>query len=113
MTHTPVTSNGDVWPRGLPDPIAEHRTDYWKWVESHADTTMRDILLGLRNHWRDTNTRFFDDRMHEPYITLTEPSAPRIYAQCCPVSSWGSRLEIKLRPSLLTGTHPRMAPGRR
>lgn len=44
--------------------------------------------------------------MTEPYVTLTEPSKPSLYGQCCPVSSWGSRLEIKLRPSLLSGTHP-------
>jgi hypothetical protein len=84
-------------------------------VEDHADTTTRDNFLALRDHWRDCNTRFFDGRMLEPYITLTEPSAPQIYGQCCPVSSWGSRLEIRIRPSLLDGTHPRMngsTPGR-
>lgn len=95
----------------LPQPVVGHRTDYWAWVENYADTASRDILLSLRDHWRDCNTRFFDGIMLEPYITLTEPSAPQIYGQCCSVSSWGSRLEIRIRPSLLDGTHPHMAPG--
>ena len=55
----------------LPESVVGHRVDYWAWVENHADTTSRDSLLVLRDHWRDTNTRFFDGRMLEPYITLT------------------------------------------
>ena len=97
-----------ILPHDLPEPVVGHRVDYWTWVENHADTTTRDSLLALRDHWRDCNTRFFDARMLEPHITLTEPSAPQIYGQCCSVSSWGSRLEIRLRPSLLDGTHPHM-----
>src|SRR6266702_2298699 len=49
--------------------------------------------------------------MAEPYITLTEPSKPSLLGQCWGTSSWGSRLEIRLRPSLLDGTHPAMAGG--
>ena len=49
--------------------------------------------------------------MIEPHITLTEPSTPKIFGQCCPVSSWGIRPEIRIRLSLLAGTHPLMAPG--
>jgi hypothetical protein len=106
-----VTARCAILPHDLPEPVAGHRVDYWTWVENHADTTSRDGLLALRDHWRDCNTWFFDGRMLEPYITLTEPSAPQIYGQCCPLSSWGSRLEIRLRPSLLNGTHPHMMRG--
>jgi hypothetical protein len=65
-------------------------------------------LVALRDHWRDCNTEFFESVMVEPYITLTEPSAPQIYGQCWSVSLWGSRLEIRIRPSLLGGTHPQI-----
>jgi hypothetical protein len=106
-----VTTNRDIMANALPEAVAGHRVDYWQWVQEHADPRSRDVLLTLRDHWRDCNTRFFDGIMLEPYITLTEPSAPRIYGQCCSLSSWGSRLEIKLRPSLLDGTHPMMHTG--
>jgi hypothetical protein len=107
-----VTASSDNLPHNnLPAPVARHRTDYWNWVENHADTYKRDTLLALRDYWRHCNIRFFDGIMLEPYITLTEPSAPRIYGQCCSVSSWGSRMEIRLRPSLVIGTHPHMKPG--
>jgi hypothetical protein len=103
-----VTATGDIVAHGLSKAVAGHRIDYWQWVQDHADPASRDTLLALRDHWRDCNARCFDGIMLEPYITLTEPSAPRIYGQCCSLSSWGSRLEIKLRPSLLDGTHPHM-----
>ncbi|MCE5292435.1 MAG: SprT-like domain-containing protein [Nocardiaceae bacterium] len=103
--------SGDITDGDLPEAVAEHRTDYWEWVENHADTRKRDALLELRDHWHEINEQFFEGRMHLPYITLTEPSKPSIYGQCCSQSSWGSRLEIKLRPSLLWGTHPHMCPG--
>lgn len=93
------------------DPVREHRIDYWAWVELHAVPAMRDTLLRLRDHWLMVNDTYFDGVMTLPYITLTEPSTPSTYGQCCSVSTWGSRLEIKLRPSLLTGTHPHMAAG--
>ena len=111
MTQLRVTARSAILPHDLPEPVAGHRADYWTWVENYADTASRDSLVALRDHWRDVNTWFFDGRMLEPYITLTEPSAPQIYGQCCPVSSWGSRLEIRLRPSLLDGTHPHVLGG--
>lgn len=93
----------------VPESVADHRVDYWTWVDEHASPPYkRDMLLGLRDYWRDCNRDYFAGRMLEPYITLTEPSAPQVYGQCCSVSSWGSRLEIKLRPSLLEGTHPHL-----
>jgi hypothetical protein len=106
----PVTASRVILPNAaVSEPVAEHRTDYWTWVEQHAAPEYkRRLLLGLRDHWRDNNQAYFDGRMLEPYITLTEPSAPQIYGQCCSVSSWGSRLEIKIRPSLLAGTHPHL-----
>lgn len=108
----PVTATSDTVPHGLSAAVAQHRVDYWSWVEHHADKGLRADLIELRDHWRECNERFFEGRMHLPYITLTEPSAPQLYGQCCSQSSWGSRLEIRLRPSLLAGTHPHMGDPR-
>jgi hypothetical protein len=105
VTNRKVPGSSDILPHDLPESVGQHRVDYWTWVENHADTATRDNLLVLRDHWRDCNSRFFATLMLEPYVTLTEPSAPQIYGRCCPVSSWGSRLEIRLRPSLLGAGH--------
>jgi len=93
------------------DPVHAHRVDYWTWVDLHAVPSMRDNLLRLRDHWHEANLRHFNGEMTLPYITLTVPSKPSLLGQCCAVSSWGSRLEIKLRPSLLSGDHPALVSG--
>ena len=49
---------------------------------------------------------FFGGAMVVPYILLAEPSNPRRLGDCGPVSGFGGRLQIRLRPSLLRGTHP-------
>ena len=108
MTRSVTASRVILSDPAVSDSVAEHRTDYWTWVEQHAEQYTRRLLLGLRDYWRDCNRDYFDGRMLEPYVTLTEPSAPQLYGQCCSVSSWGSRLEIRLRPSLLAGTHPHL-----
>lgn len=106
-----VATRKDIRPHDLSEPVVGNRVDYWTWVERHAVSATREKLLTLRDHWRECNAGYFSGRMLEPYITLTEPSAPQIYGQCCWASSWGSRLEIRLRPSLLTGTHPHLRGG--
>lgn len=93
----------------LAEAVAAHRADYWLWVELHAEEPRRSALLRLRDHWHAVNETHFGGVLVLPYITLTAPSKSSVYGQCCSVSSWGSRLEIKLRPSLLSGTHPHVS----
>lgn len=97
----------------ISDAVLAHRADYWTWVEAHSTEPQRGTLLALRDHWRTVNAEHFGKLMAEPYITLSEPSTPSLLGQCYAVSSWGSRLEIRIRPSLLLGTHPRIAGGDR
>lgn len=93
---------------GPSDAVRAHRADYWTWIEANGVPPERDILLRLRDHWHEVNAAYFGGAMALPYVTLTEPSTPRILGQCCPVSSWGSRLEIRIRPSLMEGTYPHL-----
>ncbi len=46
-----------------------------------------------------------------PILLLAEPSTPATYGQCSAVSSYGARSEIRIRPSLLAGTHPHIRHG--
>jgi len=61
----------------------------------------------LRALWHDCSAQYFDSKLIEPYITLDEPAKPAQWAEVRKVSSWGSRLEIRLRPSL-AGAHPQL-----
>jgi hypothetical protein len=40
-----------------------------------------------------------------------EPKSPRALGDQCNISGWGSRNQIRLRPSVLNGKHPSVRPG--
>jgi hypothetical protein len=45
-----------------------------------------------------------------PYIFFAPTSSPRAYGDCSPVSAFGGLSQIRIRASLIRGTHSRMVP---
>lgn len=76
-----------------------------------AEPWHREYLSRLVETWDKGNAEYFDGALVRPIILLAEPSEPSLFGQTAVVSSYGARSEIRLRPSLLTGTHPRTAAG--
>jgi hypothetical protein len=87
-----------------------HRADFVAFVLAKAEPWHRIHLSRLYKAWEVFNEAYFEGAMHPPYILLAEPSVPRRYGDCGRVSGFGGRSQIRLRPSLLTGTHPHMKP---
>ncbi len=85
-----------------------HRKQYEEFVLKDGNPTVSK-LLHLWNHW---NTEYFDNSFKAPpIILLAEPSKPSRLGDYSPIGAYGSRSQIRIRPSLLTGTHPHMLPG--
>jgi hypothetical protein len=94
----------------------EHREDFRRFVLDDAEPWHREHLGQLYQQWDRCNELYFDGALVPPYILLTEPPGPRTYADCGTVSGFGGRSQIRIRPSLLAGTHPHLrgdAEGRR
>lgn len=95
-----------------------HREDFYHFVLDHAEPWHREHLGRLYRLWDEWNVTYFDGRMIAPYLLLTETSSPRVFGDCANISGFGGRLQIRLRVSLLTGTHrlvrsgPEYAEGR-
>ena len=86
----------------------KHRKDYEKFVLENGDTTVMK-LLHLWNFW---NKEYFDNSFQAPpLILLAEPSRPSVLGDYSAVGAYGNRAQIRIRPSLLSGTHPHMLPG--
>jgi hypothetical protein len=64
--------------------------------------------MRLIGSWRDASKAWFGGSMIEPYILLTPPGSPNRYGETASVGSFGEPMEIRLRPSLLDGTHPKV-----
>lgn len=110
MSTHPVPSGRDNGAR-LPDAVVAHRREWWEFVLAEAEPWHRHHLGRLLEVWEKINAEHFDDALVPPYLLLAEPSTPARLGQCAPVSSFGGRSEIRIRPSLLAGTHPHMRHG--
>jgi len=85
-----------------------HRKQFEKFVLKDGNPTVSK-LIHLWNYW---NTEYFDNSFRAcPIILLAEPSKPSRLGDYSPVGAYGSRSQIRIRPSLLSGTHPHMLPG--
>jgi hypothetical protein len=94
--------------RGIRKADINHRKQYEKFVLSNGDPTVSSLIV-LWNYW---NTEYFDGSFKAPpIILLAEPSKPSRLGDYSPVGAYGTRSQIRIRPSLLTGTHPHMLPG--
>ena len=100
-------------PPPLTGEILSHRRDFERFVLEHAEPWHREHLGRLFSNWRTWNGEHFEGRLEPPYLLLAEPSTPRRYGDCCPLSGFGGRSQIRIRPSLVRGSHPHVRAGER
>ena len=90
----------------LSDTDVAHREAFRAYVLDQAEPWHRRHLTRLYQVWEDANAKWYDSALVPPILLLAEPGEPKRYGQCSAVSSYGARSEIRIRPSLLAGTHP-------
>ena len=98
-------------PAGLTAEILSHRRGFERFVQEHAAPWHREHLGRLFQNWRSWNQDHFEGRLEPPYLLLSEPSWSRAGGDCGPLSGFGGRSQIRIRPSLLRGTHPGVKAG--
>jgi hypothetical protein len=95
-----------------PSPLSpadiSHRRQFEQFVLDDAAPWHREHLGRLYRLWNEWNEKFFVGAMLAPYIVLSPPSSTRAEGDCSPFSGFGGRSQVRIRPSLLTGTHPRI-----
>lgn len=80
--------------------LAAHRDEFAEFLAS-ADADTRWLLDLFTGYNRD----HFAGELVAPYLLLAEPSAPQVHGDCVR-DAYGLRGRIRIRPSLLAGTHP-------
>jgi hypothetical protein len=95
----------------ISDAVRRHRIEFARFVREDAQKEYRETLDRLYGEWEGWNGPFFDWQLIPPHILLTEPKIPRALGDHSPISGWGSTNQIRLRPSILNGTHPIVRPG--
>lgn len=90
------------------NPYAAHRQDLWEFIDKHGVPGRRDEVMRLGQHWENIAGRWFPGQMTRPTILLTPPSKSAAFGDTANVGSYGEPVEIRIRPSLLDGTHPKV-----
>jgi hypothetical protein len=98
-------------PAALTGEILSHRHQFERFVLEHAEPWHREHLGRLFKNWRTWNGEHFESRLEPPYLLLAEPAYSRAYGCCCALSGFGGRSEIRIRPSLVRGSHPHVRAG--
>ncbi len=94
-----------------PEQDVKIRERIMEYVLREADPQQHKSIKKMYALWKTWNTKHFERRMVVPLIFLNEPSEPKRLGDCGSVSGFGCSSQIRIRPSLLDGTHPCMKRG--
>lgn len=92
-----------------PEDIAQ-REGRRAYVKDHANPWHQKYQTRLTESWERWNKDHFESRLVVPNIDLNEPTSPNVYGSCARYSGFGGLSQIRIRPSLLAGTHPHVRP---
>lgn len=95
----------------LPPEAARHRESFAEFVRENATGPYADILKRLYGCFAAWNDTHFHGQLTWPHILLAEPKSSRALGDYAAVSGWGSRGQVRIRPSLYTGEHPSLKAG--
>jgi hypothetical protein len=101
-----VGTNGRHRPAELAAADIDHRQQFRQYVLSEAEPWHREHLGRLYGLWDAWNAEVFGGRLQPPYLLLAEPTNPRRLGDCSSISGFGGKSQIRIRASLLVGTHP-------
>jgi hypothetical protein len=89
----------------------KHREEFAAFSVKHGHEAYRAVLESLYQLWDGWNRDYFGGRLVKPHLLLAEPKSPRALGDHSNISGWGSKNQIRVRPSLLDGSHPDVKSG--
>jgi len=95
-----------------PDPALSHREQCWNFILNDASPFHKEHLTKFGLLWDHWNQEFFNGEFQaRPHILLATPCIPNALGDYGRVGGWGGKAQIRIRRSLLDGTHPLVASG--
>ena len=89
----------------------KHREEFATFSIKHGHEAYRAVLESLYALWEVWNRDHFGGRLVKPHVLLAEPKSPRALGDHSNISGWGSKNQIRIRPSVLDGSHPQVQAG--
>jgi hypothetical protein len=88
-----------------------HREAYQEFVLLEAHPWYQQNLGRLYFFWHQWNQDYFGGALVTPYVMFAVPRCPQALGDYARVSGFGGHGQVRLRPSLLTGSHPSVRAG--
>jgi hypothetical protein len=95
----------------LTDADRQHREQFAEYSSHHAHGPFRRELARLVARAAEYNAAHFGDKLLPPHILLAEPKNLSAIGDHANISGWGSRGQIRIRPSIVTGEHGKVRAG--
>lgn len=96
----------------VPDPALAHRGECWEFTLKDAEPWYKEYLTKFGLLWDEWNDKYFGGLFKaRPHILLATPRKPSSLGDYSRTGGWGGKSQIRIRRSLLTGTHPSVAAG--
>jgi hypothetical protein len=91
----------------------EHRRTFMEYCVTAAEERYQRLLRVLYEHFEAWNQDFFAGQLFPPHFLILAPKSPSAEGDYMPYSGWGSKSQLRLRPSLFDATHPHLVNGSR
>src|SRR5262249_3454414 len=88
-----------------------HREAHQEFVLREARPWYQQNLGRLYLLWGEWNQDYFGGALVTPYVMFAVPQCPQALGDYARVSGFGGHGQVRLRPSLLTGSHPSVRAG--
>ena len=75
-----------------------------------ADGPYKDFIRGLGKAFDEFNALYFDNSLTPAHIAITQPDSRHALADCSVFSGHGGTHQIRIKRSLIEGTHKRFNP---
>ncbi|NJO81839.1 MAG: SprT family zinc-dependent metalloprotease [Blastochloris sp.] len=96
---------------GTTNPDDTHRQAFIEYCTTSAHPPYRQVLQVLYEQFDQWNTAFFGQQLFPPHFVILAPTTPTRLGDYQPYTGWGDSAQIRLRPSLIDGSHPHLVHG--
>lgn len=81
------------------------RKQIFDYAISQADGPYKEFIPLLSQAWQEFNDRYFDGSLTPAFIAITAPKVSKAYADCSLWSSYGGKHQIRIKETVIEGTH--------
>ena len=86
------------------------RKQIFDYAISQADGPYKEFIPKINQTWSEYNDLYFDGSLTPAYIAITTPRVAKALADCSLWSSYGGKHQIRIRESVIDGTHSLFNP---